>query len=355
MLIVRSELIESLEPHGRNPRRDRIEEGYEKSFEWLWALEKSGPGFVNWLQGDEPLFWIAGKPGSGKSTLMKQAFYDARTLNYLSSNKDQPVRIACFFFHELGSDEEQNLLGFLHGILAQLLKSFKELAPCVIPIFKRLKHSSRPVNQRSIWTQHELMHTLKHIFKEANQTGCICLFIDGLDECAGSHRDQLDFLLPWIRNANRSRVSLKVCLASRPLVEIEHRLSRYPGFKIHEWTITDIAAFTIGKLRETTMMLSCSDDTQVIRKDVQQGLIDNILDKASGVFLWVKLVVQEIVIGLEDGDTDRELQERLDHLPPELEDLYQRIIVQISPQYWKDAFNYFQLLIHSRRPSLELI
>jgi hypothetical protein len=103
------------------------------------------------------------------------------------------------------------------------------------------------------------------------------------------------------------------------------------------------------------MMLSSSSSIQVIRKDVQQALIDNILEKASGVFLWVKLVVEEIIIGLEDGDTDQELQERLDSLPPELEDLYQRIIVQISPKHWRDTFNYFQLLIHARQPSLDLI
>jgi hypothetical protein len=75
-----------------------------------------------------------------------------------------------------------------------------------------------------------------------------------------------------------------------------------------------------GRLRETVMMLSSSSSTQVIRKEAQQALIDNILEKASGVFLWVKLVVEEIIIGLEDGDTDQELQERLDSLPPELED-----------------------------------
>jgi hypothetical protein len=107
------ELIESLERHGRNPRRDRIE-GYKESFEWLWDQDKSGPGFVDWLQGDDPFFWIPGKPGSGKPTILRQSLDDPRTLKYLSSKKDQPVRVAFFFFHELGSDEEQNLLGFLH-------------------------------------------------------------------------------------------------------------------------------------------------------------------------------------------------------------------------------------------------
>jgi hypothetical protein len=49
------EFITSLEPHGRNPRRDRIKERYKESFEWLWDQSKSGPGFLDWLQGDDPL------------------------------------------------------------------------------------------------------------------------------------------------------------------------------------------------------------------------------------------------------------------------------------------------------------
>jgi hypothetical protein len=127
---------------------------------------------------------------------MRQSLDDPRTLKYLSSKKDLPVRVASFFFHELGSDEEQNILGFLHGMLAQLLTTFKKLAPFVVPIFKRLKHSGWSPTQRSIWTQKELILTLNDIFKQKSKIVCICLFIDGLDECAGSHREQLDFLLP---------------------------------------------------------------------------------------------------------------------------------------------------------------
>jgi hypothetical protein len=165
----------------------------------------------------------------------------------------------------------------------------------------------------------------------------------------------LDFLLPWIKSANRTKLSLKACLASHPLVEIEHRLSRFPGFKTHVWTLTDVAAFTTGRLRETVTILPSPSSTQVVRKEVQQALIDNIFEKASDVFMWVKPAVEETIIALEDGYTDQELQECLDSLPPELEDLYQRIIVQISPKHWRDTFNYFQLLIHARLPFLDLV
>jgi len=290
--------------------------------------------------------------------MMRYALHDWRLKNYLSIRKGQPYRVAYFFFHELGIGPEQNMLGFLHGILAQLLREFKELTPFVMPTFRRLKGLGETGlfrEERSIWTEHELTETLQFIFQQDHSLERICLFIDGLDECAGDHREQLNFLLPWIMNANQAQKSFKVCIASRPLLEIEHRLARFPGFKIHEWTVSDIRAYATGRFKQAIEMISFSSSTQIIRKDVELELVNNILDKACGVFLWVKLVVEEIIIGLEDGDTDAELQERLDYLPSELGDLYQRIISQISSKYWDDAFNYFQLLVHAIDSSLELV
>ncbi|CAG8974636.1 hypothetical protein HYALB_00012104 [Hymenoscyphus albidus] len=311
------ELFGSLEPHGRNPRKDRIEDPYFHSFEWLWEQHPAGPGLLEWLQDGKHIFWISGKPGSGKSTLMKQVVKDSRTLEYLETSTTEPVRMLSFFFHELGGNEEQNFLGFLHGFLAQMLRAFKELIPQVMPKFQQLKRnvplsSSNSSNSISIWSESELIKTLKAIkFEEIH--GLTCLFIDGLDGCAGDLRKQLGFLLPWIQSANTSKLSLKVCLASRPMIEIENRLWRFPGFKMHEWTAPDITSYTEGKLREAVALTS-SEDSPAIYDNCQRRLVWDITVKSSGVFLWVKLVIEEMIIGIEEGFTDQELQDLLNHL-----------------------------------------
>jgi hypothetical protein len=83
-------------------------------------------------------------------------------------------------------------------------------------------------------------------------------------------------------------------------------------------------------------------------KTIVDYLTDKVIDKAQGVFLWVELVVNNLIVGLEEGFSDTELKECLDSLPPELEDLYARIFEQIPKDYIYDAMIYFKLTLMYR-------
>lgn len=50
-----------------------VKEAHQRTFDWIFHLSESNglPSFADWLVGGEKLFWINGKAGSGKSTLMK--------------------------------------------------------------------------------------------------------------------------------------------------------------------------------------------------------------------------------------------------------------------------------------------
>ena len=54
-------------------RQEDIHEAYPKTFQWLLVSEnhigKPGGDFINWLEADSGMYWINGKPGSGKSTV----------------------------------------------------------------------------------------------------------------------------------------------------------------------------------------------------------------------------------------------------------------------------------------------
>src|ERR1700733_6219681 len=65
-----------------------------------------GTSFVSWLRDhSQPVFWISGKAGSGKSTLMKYIRRDERTRRYLSDwALGANVVLASFFFFERGNE-----------------------------------------------------------------------------------------------------------------------------------------------------------------------------------------------------------------------------------------------------------
>ena len=54
-------------------RQEDIHESYPETFKWLLDREDhseaSDHGFLNWLESGNDLYWISGKPGSGKSTV----------------------------------------------------------------------------------------------------------------------------------------------------------------------------------------------------------------------------------------------------------------------------------------------
>lgn len=74
-------------------------------------------------------------------------------------------------------------------------------------------------------------------------------------------------------------------------------------------------------------------------------LIDQVVEKSSGVFLWVRIVVASLIAGLSNHDKVVDLERRVGSLPPELDDLYGKILDDIDPFYSAPASQYFQLLL----------
>ena len=81
-----AQLLRQLDFQDRSDRSDRISRAHQDTFQWIYAsrsdLQKSElqfNSFADWLEGDDNLYWITGKPGSGKSTLMKFTTTDRRT------------------------------------------------------------------------------------------------------------------------------------------------------------------------------------------------------------------------------------------------------------------------------------
>ena len=153
----------------------------------------------------------------------------------------------------------------------------------------------------------------------------ICLFIDGLDEYDG---DQLAFWKWMVSLTKASRPAgpqSRIRVSSRQLNIFENALDGFPGFVVQEMTNADISAFVSSKLQ-----------AQLVKHSPQQQRIGDALaaevEKASGTFVWVKQVIDELSRGLVEGDSIQELRKTLSTVPTNLEDLYSRILHKIRPE-----------------------
>jgi hypothetical protein len=74
-------------------------------------------------------------------------------------------------------------------------------------------------------------------------------------------------------------------------------------------------------------------------------LIHEIVNKASGVFLWVKLAVNSLLEGFTNRDRIWDLQRRLQELPADLESFYKHILLNhIQSFYHEQSSQIFQIM-----------
>ena len=319
-------------------RYDKIADAHKQTFGWVY--DDPGPGFLPWLQEGKGIFWIRGKPGSGKSTLMKHLFEDKRTFTAFQrgSRSLSPAR-AGFFFHDRGSELQKSLAGLLRGILYQLLCQFDDLVLRVLPMYSKSKHLGTSAD----WSrEEELLLALSAITDQDDVRGDALLFIDGLDEYHGDHSKLLD----WLRNladpSTQHGLKLKLCVSSRLYNVFQDSLAHCQGFIIHDLTSSDITVYVRSTLQRRVSTI------RPFRQDQAELLFSQIVEKASGVFIWVRLVVDDLLQGLVDGDTISQLQERITWLSGNLEELYSQILERINPRYLHETRTLFQILRDAR-------
>ena len=352
--------------------RSRIEEvgnAHAKTYDWIFEPALS---FRDWLAGEvsNTIYWIQGKPGSGKSTLMKYAMRHPITKELLGRLDSSPWVVAAYFFHDRGVEIQKSISGFLQEILYQLLRQHKELYTCVHHIFSEAnlkwardlpsnnakeddigrlaqKHSSQ-----TTWTLKDLQEALLAIASRTTRSVNVCVFVDALDEHNGDHRQLLTALEQLSRLSDNHHFKLRLCLAGRQENIFKDAFRHCPGFSIHEHTTTDIRVYTEGRIQDAVKDNLTRDGELSLSK-----ITEEVIRRAEGVFLWVRLVTDELIEGLCEGDNMEELIDILSGIPIELEDLYTRTLRRCNrnqnratAKYKYERYVMFQIVKYCLKP-----
>jgi hypothetical protein len=241
-------VVHSLDLGETRYRFERIEEAYGPTFEWIWT--DPDVGFESWLTSGTGTYWISGKPGSGKSTLMKYIFKTYQEIVLPKSGSSDRTHIpAGFFFHNRGSHLQKSFEGLLYSILHQVLTSESGLIKEVLHIY--LRH---PERHRAQWPLEDLEEALGCILKQSRLPVDILLFLDALDEYGGRPDFIVDFIMRMIDTPKNSATQVKICFSSRLWNVFIDQFRECPGFKIHERTKEDILAYISGKFNNSPSM-----------------------------------------------------------------------------------------------------
>lgn len=197
----------SLQFEARARRQEAIPEAHKRTFRWLLSDENTEDKtlhvptkdngqrrikFSQWLESGSGIFWVSGKPGSGKSTFMKFVAGAPRT-HQLVSRWARPTIIVAHYFWSSGSSIQKSREGLLRSLLYGIFQQCPELIPTVCQ--ERWGELDDLNFSNGRWSLPSLMEALTKITKgETQKRVSILFFIDGVDEFEGGHDDQFELV-----------------------------------------------------------------------------------------------------------------------------------------------------------------
>ncbi|KAJ0114164.1 hypothetical protein J7T55_007999 [Diaporthe amygdali] len=278
-------------------RCQHIAPAHPDTCDWLFGTTEfqkwRDPAYLHIHNG---VFWIKGKPGAGKSTLMKHA---------LSRYRDDFFRghlIVAYFFNAQGETLEKTPLGMLRAIVYQLLKNDDTLYECFVPSFREKQRINQEGNWQ--WRQSELQEFILFVAKQSRSRPLL-LHVDALDECDKSEvRAVVNFFESLSIHAFPNNGSLRICLSSRHYPSIQMKKALELTVEKNPDHETDIAKYIEEMLR-----VSDAEMEAEIRK------------RAEGVFLWVVMVVSLLNKAYDEGRTEA-MRKTLQDIPDDLERMF---------------------------------
>lgn len=290
--------------------------------------------FSDWLRSDSKIYWISGKPGSGKSTLMKYLLENPRTKAGLEIWAANPV-ILSHFFWKPGSKIQNNIKGFLCSILHQCVSFSTLMLDSVLTTSQSLLLKQSVTD----WSMRELKEVCMDVLR--CYPSPLCIFVDGLDEVCDEYGPHS--ILNYV-NDIQAIPNVKICVASRPEPLLHSTLSTHQHLRLQDLTENDMRAYSRAQIQPYVT-------THRISREFGSFTVDTLIYKAEGVFLWLHLAARSLIRGIENGDTQEEIGRRLNDLPNELSMLYSDMWARMNGDnkfYRESAARYFNLLIASR-------
>ena len=291
--------------------------------EWL----VTNLSYLEWLQARSGLLWIKGKPGAGKSTLMKYALRQ--------EGHDQTI-IASFFFNARGSQLERTPLGLYRSILHQLLR-FAPYQLCrLAKIYKERCETRGEVKKEWEWHEGELKDQLLDLLLTL-AVRPVRLYVDALDESGEAVAVQLvEQFQGLAAKASCAGYSLGVCFSCR----------HYPIIALDDFTIcvetensADIQAYVYQRLRANSL-----------EERKAKLLAVEVLERANGVFQWITLVLPEVIRECRRGKRIEVVQSHIRRLPIKLHDLYGTILAGISDDERLESLKLMRWICFALRP-----
>jgi hypothetical protein len=269
------------------------------------------------LEHGRGVFFLRGKPGSGKSTLMKYLIGGRgkrevdRILRKWAEQKKLVRVSAMFVLH--GTPLQRSLEGFYRTIFFELVCQCPELSDILFP--SHFTRGSLDDSYRSSFRLETLQEAWQRLTSiDHHDSLKICVSIDGMDELEGSSTDRFKFarmLNEWAESGD-----IKIICSGRPNAEFNIVFDQ-PHRRI------DLQDLTRADIREilTTRFEEIRHFSDLTRDNIEE-LVDDISNQSEGVILWAVLVGKNLEDDIIHGKPLSVMKRTILTLPSGIEDLF---------------------------------
>ncbi|KAI1746629.1 hypothetical protein F4782DRAFT_523861 [Xylaria castorea] len=337
-----------------NSREQDILENHADTFQWIFENPKTAgkpwDSFVDYLTGDTSTYWITGKPGCGKSTLMKFISDSPKTQVLLEqwAGERELIRASYYFYYH-GREYQKSEIGMIRSLLYSILEGRRHLISSAFKTrYQDVIEGRKLDNILLPEARRALADLIVH-----NPNLSLFIAIDGLDEFDPAvSQTRVQSLIDFTHSLEKFS-NVKVLVSSRRLAEFELGYNGRPSLSVHHLTRKDIRRYANERLMKHPRMNSLTKKEPEYTSD----LLHFIVESSLGVFLWVRLVTESLEDGLTNQESIADLKNRVNDLPSDLEGLYKTMLGRIDLRYRPQTTRLLSFVhhIHSHNDKLTLL
>lgn len=403
-----TEYIHLLGFPGSKTKENKIDEPFPDSCLWFWSLSctwfsqtpdtgRRVGNIQSWLSSEhaEPVLWISGKPGCGKSTLASHIWRERATHDALErwSSPQKPI-IARYFFDgsnayfyknwevfgtkSLQKEQFLNMTreGMVRSLLQQILHQRRDLASVALTQDVESRFQKPTEDSTLSWVT---LRKAFHSVLDSIGSSKIFFVIDGLDEYRSLHSigdfashakepglsqhhhgtaAELNFS-SWINHSHLEiaslfrktlgdRSNIKMCLTSREMPIFETAFSSFTRIRVQQHTRQPIEAYCTSRLAESAPDLESLHSLDYAKVIAAQ---------AQGMFQWARLAVDALITLHARGAHPEELERAVDGFPPRFggwSGLYANMWRSLNPEDMDEAVWSFQLVSVAKHEDVSL-
>ncbi|EFR02385.1 hypothetical protein MGYG_05381 [Nannizzia gypsea CBS 118893] len=270
-----------------------------------WILEKKS--FQDWAGDGAPglnILWLTGLPGVGKSTLSSFIINHFKQLNVAASCQ--------YYFFRVGQHKTRTMSHFLRSLAFQVAEDHESFRSRLVECHQTTGIRFVDLEYTVIWRR-----IFEGILFQCTPEQPLTWVFDGIDEA------EFPITIMKLMATIKSKLPIRLLLVSRETRELSLSMS-LSGCRIDrediqiDDTIEDIRSF-----------VSMSLSRNIQDKDILQSVIDKVLSKSSGSFLWAKVAVDSIK---DNWHTDSDIDYTLANIPDGMELMYEQMMDSVINQ-----------------------